>query len=261
MKKILTLALLAITLLPQTALAQYNSDEEEEKVFSAYVEADLVSHYMWRGQDRGSISIQPQLGLKFWDFSFLATGNVGFDKDDEQEISLTLGYEKFGFNIGVTNYWQTGLDPENRYFHFDKTDTAHSLEGNLGYTCEYFSLQAYTKFWGNDYKLDGKRAYSTYVELSVPFHISDINIEAKVGITPFESAGKREYKGKTDDLGKPYAEPVYFYGENFTCNLISVRATKTFHYRSFQFPIFAELHTNPYLQKANFLVGVGIVAF
>ena len=254
MKKVLILAITAIILLPSSITAQNSK-------FQAYVEADVVSHYMWRGQDRGGISIQPEVGLSLGDFSFRATGNVGFDKDDEEEINLTLGFEKFGFNIGVTDYWRTGIDIENRYFYYNKENGAHSFEGNLGFTCEYFSLQGYTIFWGNDFKINGDRAYSTFVELSVPFHIGDIDIEGKVGITPMESAGEIITTTKKDDLGNIIKEPKYEYGEGFTCNMVSVRATKTFFYKSMQFPIFAELHTNPYLQKANFLVGVSVIAF
>ena len=114
------------------ANAQWFNDYEDDSPFSAYVEADLVSRYMWRGLDKGGISIQPAVGISLWDFSFLATGNVGFDKEDEEELNLTLGFEKFGFNIGVIDYWQTGIDPENRYFHFKKKETAHALEGNIG---------------------------------------------------------------------------------------------------------------------------------
>ena len=32
-------------------------------------------------------------------------------------------------------------------------------------------------------------------------------------------------------------------------------------YKSLRLPIFAEIHTNPYLQKANFLVGISVIAF
>lgn len=252
-------ALYTFSALP--ANAQWFNDYEDDSPFSAYVEADLVSRYMWRGLDKGGISIQPAVGISLWDFSFLATGNVGFDKEDEEELNLTLGFEKFGFNIGVIDYWQTGIDPENRYFHFKKKETAHALEGNIGYTHEYFSLQAYTRFAGHDYKINGERAYSTYVELSVPFHIGDIDIEGKVGVTPMESAGKMVYTGHKDDLGDPVEDPVYLYAETFSCNLVSARVTKTFYYKNMQFPIYAELHTNPYLRKANFLVGVSVVAF
>ncbi len=254
MKKIVLLAFFAITLLPLTVSAQ-------DSKFQAYVEADLISHYMWRGQDRGGISIQPEVGLSLGDFSFRATGNVGFDKDDEEEINLTLGFEKFGFNIGVTDYWRTGIDIENRYFYYDKEKGAHSFEGNLGFSCKYFSLQGYTVFWGNDFKTDGTRAYSTYVELTLPFHIGDIDLDVKTGITPMESAGEIITTEKKDDLGNLIKEPKYEYAEGFACNMVSLRATKTFYYKSMQFPIFAELHTNPYLQKANFLVGVSVVAF
>jgi len=67
--------------------------------------------------------------------------------------------------------------------------------------------------------------------------------------------------GEKDALGYDQKEAKYFYGNGFTCNLVSARVTKTFHYKSMQFPIYAELHTNPYLQKANFLVGISVVAF
>ena len=272
MKKIISLALMAITLLPTTTLAQEEQEAPEvewvvevvkEKEVNAFVQASLVSRYLWRGTDLGGISIQPEAGISWKGLSLSAFGNAGFDKNDAQEFDLTLGYEYKGFKIGVTDYWFTGVDPEDRYFFYNEKETAHQLEANLGYTCKYFSLQAYTMFWGNDYKINGDRAYSTYVELSIPFHVGGLDWDARVGITPMESAGYTTTRTAQTILGDNLTieEPHYFYGEGFTCNMASIRATKNLQYKSLRLPIFVEIHTNPYLQKANFLVGISVIAF
>ena len=43
--------------------------------------------------------------------------------------------------------------------------------------------------YGNDYKIDGSRAFSTYIELSVPFRAGGLDWDVRAGITPMESAG------------------------------------------------------------------------
>ena len=265
MKKMISLALMAIALLPTSVLAQEEPEPElaKESDFKAHVQANLVSRYMWRGTELGGISIQPELSVSWKGLSLSAFGNAGFDKEDEQEFDLTLGYEYKGFNIGVTDYWFTGVDPENRYFFYKEKETAHQLEANLGFSCDYFSLQAYTMFWGNDYKINGDRAYSTYVELSVPFRAGGLDWDARVGITPMESAGYTTTRTAQTILGDNLIieDPHYFYGEGFTCNMASIRATKNLQYKNLRLPVFAEIHTNPYLQKANFLVGISVIAF
>ena len=110
------------------ANAQWFNDTEDDSPFSAYVEADLVSRYMWRGLDKGGISIQPAVGISLWDFSFLATVNVGFDKEDEEELNLTLGFEKFGFNIGDKN--KTWKDYKNNAY--DWTLKSSNISANVG---------------------------------------------------------------------------------------------------------------------------------
>ena len=271
MKKIISLALMAMTLLPTTTLAQEEQEAPEvewvvelvkESDFNAFVQASLVSRYMWRGTDLGGISIQPEAGISWKGLSLSAFGNAGFDKNDAQEFDLTLGYEYKGFKIGVTDYWFTGVDPEDRYFFYNEKETAHQLEANLGYTCKYFSLQAYTMFWGNDFKINGDRAYSTYVELSVPFRAGGLDWDARVGITPMESAGIQYTivpEGAAEGFG--IVKKEYLYGGKFTCNMASIRATKTLEYKNVKIPVFAEFHANPELKTARFLAGVSVVVF
>ena len=133
------------------------------------VAADIVSQYIWRGQDLGNVSLQPTLGVAYKGFSLSAWGSVGLaDAKDTKEFDLTLGYATGGFNIGITDYWfNTGLDPMNRYFKYDAHATNHVFEANVGYDFGLASIQWFSNFGGNDgTNKDGKRAYSSYVELA-----------------------------------------------------------------------------------------------
>lgn len=252
MRKIIALALAAITFMPVSA---------QDKV-TATASADLVTRYMWRGIDMAGVSIQPELNLAWQGLSLDIEGSNPLEKDGGvQDLNVTLGYSLYGFNIGVTDYWTADVDPRNRYFYYGgETECPHQLEANIGYTCKYGSLQAYTMVYGNDFKIDGNRAYSTYIELSVPFKLGGLDWDVRAGVTPFESAGTTYEEVVTTATGKrvTYTRGDWMYGESFTCNLASVRATKEFEFRKFKLPVYVELHTNPYLQRANLVFGIAI---
>jgi hypothetical protein len=255
MRKIFALALAAITLLP----AQVSAQDE----FTASVSGSLVSRYMWRGIDMAGPSIQPSLTLGWKGLSLDVSGNIPFDKEDVRDIDVTLGYSLYGFNIGVIDYWTADVDPKNRYFYYGgEAECPHQLEANLGYTCKYGSLQAYTMVYGNDYKIDGDRAYSTYIELSVPFRLGGLDWDVRAGVTPFESAGSTYDETVITESGKTktVTRGDWMYGESFTCNMASIRATKNLEFKHFNVPVFVELHTNPYLQRANLVFGVTITS-
>ena len=255
MRKIFALALAAITLLP----AQVSAQDE----FTASVSGSLVSRYMWRGIDMAGPSIQPSLTLGWKGLSLDVSGNIPFDKEDVRDMDVTLGYSLYGFNIGVIDYWTADVDPKNRYFYYGgEAECPHQLEANLGYTCKYGSLQAYTMVYGNDYKIDGDRAYSTYIELSVPFRLGGLDWDVRAGVTPFESAGSTYDETVVTESGKTktVTRGDWMYGESFTCNMASIRATKNLEFKHFNVPVFVELHTNPYLQRANLVFGVTITS-
>ena len=69
--RVITVALLLSGLVPSTMMAQ-------DKV-EASVGADLVSGYIWRGQDLGGVSVQPSLEISYKGFSLGAWGSVGID--------------------------------------------------------------------------------------------------------------------------------------------------------------------------------------
>ena len=229
MKKIVLLAMGMV--MSMTAFAQ---DEIETTI-----SGDVVSSYIWRGQDLGSTSIQPTLGVAYKGLSLTAWGSAPLvNTDDTKEFDLTLAYTIGGLNIGVTDYWfdRGGLDPDGRYFKYDAHGTNHIFEANIGYDFGFASLQWYTNFAGNDYKEDGKRAYSSYMEVNVPFKLSAIEWTATAGAVPSASAE---------------------YGTSkFAVTNLALKATKEIKVTdTFSVPIFAQVATNPCSQKAYLVLG------
>ena len=230
MKKIVILAMGMV--LSSTALAQ----EEIETTISG----DVVSSYIWRGQDLGSAAVQPTFGVGYKGLSLTAWGSYGIaDPADTKEFDLTLGYTIGGLNIGVTDYWfNAGLDPGNRYFKYDAHGTNHVFEANIGYDFGFASLQWYTNFSGNDgVNKDGDRAYSSYVEANVPFKLASVDWTATAGVVPFA----------TD-----------FYGTTgFAVTNLSLRADKEIKVTdSFSIPVFGQVTANPCAQKAYLVLGI-----
>ena len=72
------IALLLMTGIPVISMAQ-------DKV-EADIGADLVSGYIWRGQDLGNVSIQPSASVSYKGFSLSGWGSVGLDKEDTKEF-------------------------------------------------------------------------------------------------------------------------------------------------------------------------------
>lgn len=234
----------------------------DDSDLEATVQADVVSRYIWRGQDLCGLSFQPSATVSWRGLSFNACGSTGVLKDDYQDIDLTLAYQFGPINIGITDYWATGLDTENRYFYYDPQKGGHMYEGNLGFTCKYFSLQGYCMFWGRDFLVDEptKRAYSTYIELSVPFRLGNLDWQLTVGGTPMESGGEWETQSRETLLGlKDVDVRVYEYAEGPACCSATLRCTKNLDLGPVRMPLFAEINTNPYMSKAALLFGLSIM--
>ena len=233
MKKIVIM--LATVALSVTALVPAKAQDKVE----ASIGADFVSRYIWRGQVLGDVSFQPTLGLGWKGLSLSAWGSVGISNPaDTKEFDLTLSYTIGGFNIGVTDYWfDAGLDPLKRYFMYRSDCTNHVFEANIGYDFGFAAIQWYTNFAGNDgVNPAGKRAFSSYLELSAPFTLGGVDWSAAVGVVPFA----------TD-----------FYGtEKFALVNLSLTASKEIAVTdSFSIPVFAQVAANPYTREAFFVIG------
>ena len=229
MKQIVLLAMGLV--MSMTTLAQ---DEIETTI-----SGDIVSSYIWRGQDLGSAAIQPTLGVGYKGLSLSAWGSHGLvNTADTKEFDLTLAYTTGGFNIGITDYWfDAGLDPDARYFKYDAHGTNHVFEANIGYDFGPLSLQWFTNFAGNDgTNKDGKRAYSSYMEVVVPFKLATVDWTATAGAVPWATTS---------------------YGTNgFAVTNLSLKATKEIKVTdTFSIPVFGQVVGNPCSQKAYLVFG------
>ena len=221
-----------------TVMAQ--DEIESESKIETTISGDIVSRYIWRGQDLGDVSLQPTLGIGYKGFSLSAWGSVGLsNSEDTKEFDLTLAFTTGGFNIGITDYWfNTGGDePDNRYFKYDAHSTNHVFEANIGYDFGVLSLQWFTNFAGNDgFNKNGKRAYSSYAEVAVPFKLVTVDWTATAGVVPY-------YTTFYDTTG-------------FAVTNLSLRADKEIKITDkFSVPVFGQVVANPSSQKAYLVFG------
>ncbi len=220
---------MAATALPTAMMAQ--------DTVEASVGADLVSGYIWRGQDLGGVSLQPGASIAYKGFSLGAWGSVGLESTDTKEFDLTLGYSTGGFSISVTDYW---FNNGPGYFHYDAHNTAHVFEAQVGYDFGPVAVNWYTNFAGADgVNADGDRAYSSYINVAAPFKLGGLDWTAEVGATPWETSF---YNGGA--------------GGFEVCN-VTLGASKEIKVTdSFSLPLFCSATWNPATEGAYFVVGL-----
>lgn len=217
-------------------LAAMSAANAQDKV-EATIQADVVSQYLWRGQELGQVSLQPSLGLSYKGLSLTAWGCVGLSEPgDTKELDLTLAYSTGGFNIGVTDYWFNS--PNERYFCYGAHSTSHVFEANIGYDFGPVGVQWYTNFAGNDgVGNGGSRAYSSYVEVNAPFRLAGCDWSAAVGAVP-------------------YATDFYSSADGFAVTNVSLKASKDISVTErFAIPLFAGLAVNPSTEKTYLYCG------
>jgi hypothetical protein len=247
----------ALCVLPCAAWAQESASSEGGATFS--VGADVVSSYVWRGAYQSGLSVQPSLGVELAGVSLSSWGSVdavgGF-----KEVDFSLGYSIAGLSLAVTDYWWSG---EGAYSYFskhsyddadpDKKVSDHLFEGTLAYTLpvEKFplTLSWSTFFAGNDFKADddGKltRAFSTYIEASLPFTVKDVALDVALGVRPWESPAYEQFN------------PPSYYSPDLAVVNVSLKASKELKVTdSFTLPLFGQLIFNPNSEDVFLVVGI-----
>lgn len=229
--KVLTIAAMGIM--------SINTANAQDKVEGS-VSADVVSRYIWRGQELGDAAIQPSASLAYKGLSLTAWGSYGFlNSADTKEFDLTLAYTIGGLNIGITDYWFSKYGADNKYFEYRAHDTEHVWEANIGYDFGPLAIQWYTNIAGADgQNKSGDRAYSSYVQLSAPFKLATCDWTATIGAVPYAT-----------DFYKDTAS-------GFTVTNVALRATKTIPVcKSWGLPVFMEGSCNPSTKKGYLVVG------
>ena len=273
-----TIIILALTLIGVSAFSFQSFAEEIEENESAFfyeVGADLVSSYLWRGQNLGGLSLQPSVTLG-WNGLYLCTwANIGADnwrfQNLNPELDVTIGYDNYGVQLDLTHlyyfygdkYFQGLTDANN------ESSTTMELHAgiNIGEWAEKvpLSIDWYTTVLGYDPILDAdgnaKRAWSTYIQVGYDFYLPlDIVLGLKVGFTPWQ--------GMYSDY-----EEVWKNGQTIGINNIQLRAEREFELKGICLNVWGEAMFNCYgvtkdniiktfgeasSQKLNACIGVGV---
>ncbi len=158
------------------------------------VGADITSAYLYRGMNYGGTSFQPEVSVGYGGLALTAWGNLGAVDNRfiefTPELDIALSYSLFGLTVGVNHlYYFDG----SKYFDFHGNGTTQTevyAEYDFSEMLENvpLSLGWYTYVAGDDFTEEGKRAYSTYIEVSydaaLPFGFS---LTPTVGMTPWKS--------------------------------------------------------------------------
>ena len=169
-------------------IGSYSFANDTTKV-EASLGADMVSHYVWRGQLLGnSPSIQPTMGISYSGISFGSWGSYSFANSAFQEAYLYVTYNFKSLTLGVNDYFtpNDSLGAGNRYFDYNNSSTAHTLEpfitlSNIAGTS--FSATAAVFAFGNDKNNNGKNQYSTYLEINYNTNIGEFEMNFIGGAT------------------------------------------------------------------------------
>ena len=227
--------------------------------------ADLVSRYIWRGNDYGnSPAIQPNVAFSVAGFKIGAWGSFGFVPYTEQindSTSVNMGnYAEFdpfvsyslkGFTLAVTDFFVfNGLTPNSgNYFNYKNSNTGHTYEISLAWAGpSNFPLQLFvgTLVYGDDkgkdlegnYGLGTNNNYSTYFEAIYPFTIKGIDVKPFIGGIPFGSS---------------------WYGPTGGVVNAGITVSKTIRITSeFGLPVFTSIIVNPQSQGVFFVFGLSI---
>jgi len=236
MKKVLTFAALACA---GMSVATPAMAEESEKAVSLELGADVVSSYIWRGQNLGAFSVQPSVTVTFnkanvslgaWASAELFSTGASVNM---REFDLSLSWSPIEpLSVTLTDYYFCSANYFSAWTW--NSASAHTLEATVAYDLGFLSASWNTVVAGVDHKADGKRAYSTYVELAAPYKLGGVEGAVTVGASLWDDA----YTQAGTD--------------GFKVINVGLSASK----EVFKLPFTASVITNPYTDKVYFVVGV-----
>lgn len=202
---------------------------------------EIVSSYIWRGQDFGGFAVQPYAGLSYKGFSFTVWSSLGFTSEDVAEVDLAIEYTNGNFRASVTDCWCTFYGSGDKFFNYNANSTAHTIEALVGYDFGPVNIAWSTNIAGADgVTPKGKRAYASYFYAAAPFSLLTIDWEGGVGFTP-------------------WANDFYAGATGFAVCEISLNASREFKItESFGITILAKGCYNPAINKFYFTAGIAL---
>lgn len=179
-KYMLLIACVCITV---HAFAEIPKDESKLKMRQSnfHLGIDLQTKYVWRGMEMilsdSSPVIFPQVNYQYKGLYTYVMGGYSLN-GNYAEVDLGVSYTWNGLTIGVNDYFYPALDTfKDKYFNFNEKTSGHWLEAIATIAPEripaYLTVSNF--FYGADKTLNGKQAYSTYVELGGYYDFKDSN--------------------------------------------------------------------------------------
>lgn len=198
---------------------------------------EVSSKYMWRGIEYGTApTIFPMISFNKAGFSVFGMGAYAFN-GSHQEVDLGVSYSYKGFTLGISDYYYPSAVGENdKYFNFNNKTTNHSVEAYLNVMPFRFPLwmTVSTYIFGNDKRLDGRQAYSSYIELGYNHNFNEKNILSIAAGANMNKSFYTSYKGKANVVN------------------VALKYTYNIQIKTFTLPLSASYIINPYREKSFF---------
>lgn len=198
---------------------------------------DLVSHYIWRGQDYGhKPSLQPGLSATWNNFTLGYWGAYRIAGSGDHETDFYIEKTVGPVTFGIWDYWSYSDSISNDYFDYNKNSTSHVLEAQIllsGGEKLPFNLLGSYLFYGAD------PSKSMYFELQYLHSFGSIETQTFAG---FQAKG---------DYYAPKAAFV-----NLGCS-----ASKSFKITEhWSLPINLSFIVNPDSKKAYLVAGITLLS-
>lgn len=253
---LLALALVCASAFVYKAYAKNVDTPSREIGLSVEVGADVVSSYLWRGQNLGGLAIQPSITLDWKGLYVSGWGNIGADnwtfENLNPELDITIGYDNYGLQLDLTHLYYFGGEsyfPKGG-FKAQEIESSSTMEAHAGFhlgdlvESVPLAIDWYTTIYGADCYLneagEWQRAWSTYIQVGYTFNLPlGVDLTTNVGFTPW-----RGMYSNYDEVWKN--------AKTVAINNLHLRAERYFELKGIELGIWGECMLNCYgLDKTN----------
>ena len=253
---LLALALVCASAFVYKAYAKNVDTPSREIGLSVEVGADVVSSYLWRGQNLGGLAIQPSITLDWKGLYVSGWGNIGADnwtfENLNPELDITIGYDNYGLQLDLTHLYYFGGEsyfPKGG-FKAQEIESSSTMEAHAGFhlgdlvESVPLAIDWYTTIYGADCYLneagEWQRAWSTYIQVGYTFNLPlGVDLTTNVGFTPW-----RGMYSNYDEVWKN--------AKTVAINNLPLRAERYFELKGIELGVWGECMLNCYgLDKTN----------
>lgn len=130
------------------------AQEKKERKIEFNTGAEIVSSYIWRGQNYNHTpSLQPWAEISWRGFTFGSAGAFRVTGDGDDEVDFYISKEAGPLTLAIWDYWSYSKTNPSKYFNYKPETTSHMLEGQaiLSFGDENrFNFLLSSIFYGSD---------------------------------------------------------------------------------------------------------------